>query len=86
MAPSIETSAGTSFRIPISRLVAVSARPSAVVSMRMLFRIGNVVRLEIARDTTCNAWPRTDGLHVTFICEAIALAFKKVVPRCKSFS
>ena len=53
--PSIETSAGTSLRIPISRLVAVSARPSGVVSMRMLLRIGRVVRLEMARETTCKA-------------------------------
>jgi hypothetical protein len=52
----------------------------------MLLRIGNVVRLDIARDTTCSAWLKTDGLHVTFICEAITLAFKTVVPRCKSFS
>jgi hypothetical protein len=48
-------------------LVAVSARPSDVVSMRMLLRIGSVVRLEMARDTICNAWLNTDGLHVTFI-------------------
>ena len=53
--PSTVTSAGTTLRIPISRLVAVSARPSEVVSMRMLFRIGSVVRLEIARETTCRA-------------------------------
>ena len=50
--PSMATSAGTSLRMPISRLVALSASPSGVVSMRMLFRIGSVVRLEIARDTT----------------------------------
>ena len=55
VAPSCETSAGTTLRMPISRLVAVKARPSAVVSMRMLLRMGRVVRLEIARDTTCRA-------------------------------
>jgi hypothetical protein len=33
----------------------------------MLLRIGSVVRLEMARDTTCKACPRTAGLHVTFI-------------------
>jgi hypothetical protein len=33
----------------------------------MLLRIGKVVRLEIARETTCRAWLRTAGLHVTFI-------------------
>jgi hypothetical protein len=32
-------------------LVAVSARPSAVVSRRMLLRIGSVVRVEMARET-----------------------------------
>ena len=37
--------------------------------------------LEIARDTTCSAWPRTAGLQVTFICAVISLAFTKVVPR-----
>ena len=53
--PSIATSAATNLRIPISRLVAVSARPSDVVSMRMLLRMGKVVRLDIARETTCSA-------------------------------
>jgi hypothetical protein len=48
-------------------LVAVSESPSEVVSMRMLLRIGSVVRLEIARDTICNAWLKTEGLQVTFI-------------------
>jgi hypothetical protein len=62
-------------------LVAVRARPSEVVSMRMLFRMGNVVRLEIALETTCKACPNTDGLQVTFIGEARTLAFKRVVPR-----
>src|SRR5712692_7924794 len=52
---SVETSAGTNFLMPISRLVAVNARPSEVVSTRMLLRIGSVVRLEIARETTCSA-------------------------------
>jgi len=33
----------------------------------MLFKIGSVVRLEMARDTTWSAWPSTAGLHVTFI-------------------
>jgi hypothetical protein len=61
--------------------VAVKARPSDVVSMRMLLRMGSVVRLEIARDTTCSAWPRTAGLHVTFNWVSMALAFKTVVPR-----
>jgi hypothetical protein len=41
--------------MPISRFVAVRARPSEVVSMRMLLRMGSVVRLEMARDTTCRA-------------------------------
>jgi hypothetical protein len=52
----------------------------------MLLRIGSVVRLEMARETICSAWLKTDGLHVTFIWDAITLAFKTVVPRCKSFS
>jgi hypothetical protein len=54
--------------------------------MRMLFRIGRVVRLEMARDTICSAWLKTAGLQVTFIWDAIALAFKTLVPRCKRFS
>jgi hypothetical protein len=33
----------------------------------MLFRMGKVVLLEIARDTICRAWLKTDGLQVTFI-------------------
>jgi len=33
----------------------------------MLFRIGKVVRLEIARETICKACPSTAGLQVTFI-------------------
>jgi hypothetical protein len=48
----------------------------------MLLRIGKVVRLEIARDTTCKAWPKTDGLQVTFIWAASTFEFKTVVPRC----
>jgi hypothetical protein len=75
------TSAGTSFRMPISRLVAVRARPSDVVSMRMLLRMGRVVRLDIALETTCNACPKTDGLQVTFIADARTFEFKRVVPR-----
>jgi hypothetical protein len=75
------TSAGTILRIPISRLVAVRASPSEVVSMRMLLRMGSVVRLEIALETTCNACPSTDGLQVTFIADARTLEFKRVVPR-----
>jgi hypothetical protein len=71
--------------MPISKLVAVSARPSEVVSMRMLLRIGSVVRLEIALDTTCKACPSTDGLQVTFIGDARTLEFKRVVPRTLSF-
>jgi len=35
--------------------------------MRMLLRIGSVVRLEMARDTTCSACPNTAGLQVTLI-------------------
>jgi hypothetical protein len=46
-------------------LVAVSARPSLVVSRRMLFRMGRVVRVEIARDTVCSAWLRVLGWQVT---------------------
>jgi len=48
VAPSIATSAGTNLRMPISRFVAVSASPSEVVSIRMLLRMGRVVRLEMA--------------------------------------
>ena len=53
--PSSAISAATTFRIPISRFVAVSARPSLVVSMRMLLRMGSVVRVEMARDTVWSA-------------------------------
>ena len=53
--PSSATSAATTLRIPISRLVAVRARPSEVVSSRMLLRMGRVVRVEMARDTICSA-------------------------------
>jgi hypothetical protein len=35
--------------------------------MRMLLRIGKVVRLEMARETTWRAWLSTAGLQVTFI-------------------
>jgi len=58
---------GHQFAVPISRLVAVSARPSDVVSMRMLLRIARWCGSRFARETTCRAWPRTAGLHVTFI-------------------
>ena len=63
--PSSATAAGTTFRMPISRFVAVRARPSAVVSRRTLFRMGSVVRVEMARDTVCNAWPRVLGWQVS---------------------
>ena len=43
--------------------------------------LGSVVRLEIALETTCKACPNTDGLQVTFMADAITLAFKTVVPR-----
>jgi hypothetical protein len=49
--------------------------------MRMLLRIGRVVRLEMARETTCSAWLRVAGLQVTFIGDTRTLAFKRVVPR-----
>ena len=47
------------------RFCAVRARPWLVVSSRMLLRMGRVVRVEIARDTVCSAWPRVLGWQVT---------------------
>ena len=64
--PSSATSAGTTLRMPISRLVAVSESPSEVVSSRMLLRMGSVVRLEIALDTIWRAWLSTCGWQVSF--------------------
>ena len=53
--PSSLISAGTILRMPTSRFVAVRANPSPVVSRRMLFKIGRVVRVEMARETTWRA-------------------------------